>query len=120
MYQDEDILAKLGASDAPDDEKALLLEQVRTLVGEAISDTLSEQQLTEYQAIIDDDTSVINAWLEQNIPEYKTHPLYEEFAEANKGDAEKLFASVAWIEVNVPTRQEIIETVIENFDKAAL
>ena len=89
-------------------------------MGEAISETLTEQQLTEYQAIIDNDESVIDAWLDQNIPAYKTHPLYEELTSGDENDASKMFASIAWIEVNVPDRQKIIESVVANFDKASL
>ena len=120
MIQDEAILKQIGMENAPEAERLAALDQLRTLIGEAISATLSEQQLNEYQAIIDDDTEVIDAWLENNVPDYKNAALYQEFAEGFDSDPEqnspeKLFATVAWIELNVPNRQAIVDEVIANF-----
>lgn len=120
MIQDEAILKQIGMEDAPEAEQRAALDQLQTFIGEAISATLSEQQLNEYQAIIDDDTEVIDAWLESTIPDYKNAALYQEFAEGFDSDPEqnspeKLFATVAWIELNVPNRQAIVDEVIANF-----
>ena len=120
MIQDEAILKQIGMENAPEAERLAALDQLQTFIGEAISATLSEQQLNEYQAIIDDDTEVIDAWLENNVPDYKNAALYQEFAEGFDSDPEqnspeKLFATVAWIELNVPNRQAIVDEVIANF-----
>ena len=120
MIQDEAILKQIGMEGAPEAEQRAALDQLQTFIGEAISATLSEQQLNEYQAIIDDDTEVIDAWLESTIPDYKNAALYQEFAEGFDSDPEqnspeKLFATVAWIELNVPNRQAIVDEVIANF-----
>lgn len=120
MYHDEELLKKIGANNASDEEKTRLLEQFNTLVGEAISEGLSEQQLNEYQAIIDDDGDVIDAWLSHNVSDYKNTALYQEFANAYESDPEKnspekLFATIAWIELNVPNRQEIVDKVAAHF-----
>lgn len=117
MQQDEYILKELGGESFPAERQELILEQVRTLVGEAISSQLTEQQKDEYQAIIDAQDSVIQPWLEQNIPEYKKSSVYQEFEAAYETDPEhndpaKLFASIAWIELNVKNIKEIIDDVI--------
>lgn len=120
MIQDEAILKQIGMENAPEAEQRAALDQLQTFIGEAMSATLSEQQLNEYQAIIDDDTEVIDAWLESNVPDYKNAALYQEFSEGFDSDPEqnspeKLFATVAWIELNVPNRQAIVDEVIANF-----
>ena len=120
MIRDEELLEKIGAADAPEDEQRLLLEQLQTYIGEAISNTLSEQQLNEYQAIIDDDEDVIDAWLDAHVPDYKNAVLYQEFEQGTEQDPErnspkKLFASLAWVEVHVPNLQAIIDEVVESF-----
>ena len=120
MRQDDYILEALGAMNYPDDKKALIIEQVNTLVGEAISAQLSEQQLNEYQAIIDANDDVIQAWLNQNIPEYKNSYLYQEFEAGYKNDPErndpaKLYASMAWIELNVKNGKEVTDKVIAEY-----
>jgi hypothetical protein len=120
MYQDDYILDKVGAEGLSIEKKASILEQVRTHIGEAISEQLTEQQLNEYQAIIDDNDVVIHLWLEQNVPDYKNTYAFQQLAEAYHTDPErnrpeKLFATVAWVEVNVPNVKEITDRVIDTF-----
>lgn len=120
MQQDQYIIDTLGVSHFSDEKRVRLLEQVRTLIGEAISAELSEQQLNEYQAIIDDRELVIELWLKQNVPEYKNSPIYQEIVAASEHDPEhnrpeKIFANLAWIERNVPNVKAISDQVLKDF-----
>lgn len=118
--QDDDVVKRFGIEDQPKERIALQLEQVRTLVGEAISARLTPQQLHEYEAIINNDQAVITKWLHENMPEYKTTFLYRQLEETAHDDpehnsSEKLFASLAWVNENVPDVQAITDSVIEQY-----
>lgn len=120
MQQDDYIIDRLGVSHYSDEQKELVLEQVRMFIGEAMSKSLSEQQLNEYQAIIDDNEAVITAWLDQNVPEYKNSTLYKVLIEAYQTDPEhnrpeKTLANLAWVEKNVPNAKELADKVIDDY-----
>jgi hypothetical protein len=120
MYQDDQIIEQLGIAALPADERENILEEARTCIGEAISEQLSEQQVNEYEAIINDDRSVIDAWLQTNVPDYKNAAVYQSFAEGFEEDPEhnnpeKLFANLAWLQLNVPNIQELVSKGLETF-----
>lgn len=122
MQPDEYIIDQLGYDDKSDDEKELALEQVRVAIGEAISEQISEEQGEEYQAIIDANNDVIYPWLAKHFPEYKKTLVYQQIEEASHSDPQhndpaKIFANLAWIQVNVPNTKEITDKVIAEFKK---
>lgn len=120
MYQDEQIIEQLGIGDWPEEKQREILEIATVRFGNAITDSLTEQQLNEYKAIVDDNHEVIDAWLDQNVPDYKESPVYKEIAGGYDADPEKnnpakLFASIAWIQVNVPNVQSIIAKALDEY-----
>jgi len=120
MYQDEQIIEQLNIAELPDDEKTAVINEAQVRIGEAVSAELTDEQLNEYQAIIDDNEQVITAWLEKNVPNYKDEAIYQSFEEAVDSDPErnnpaKLFASIAWVQLTVPHIQEIVAKAIDDF-----
>jgi SNF2 family DNA or RNA helicase len=120
MYQDEQIIAQLNIEALPDDEKTEVIREAQVRIGETISEELTEEQLVEYQAIIDGNEQVIATWLEKNVPHYKDEAIYQSFEEGYESDPEhnspaKLFASIAWIQLTVPHIQDLVAKVIESF-----
>lgn len=120
MYQDEQIIEQLGIGSWPEEKQREVLEIATVRFGNAITDSLTEQQFNEYKAIVDDNHEVIDAWLDQNVPEYKESPVYKEIAAGYDADPEKnnpakLFASIAWIQVNVPNVQSIIAKALDEY-----
>ncbi len=125
MQPDEYIIEKLSIEAFSKKEQNEMLDEVRMLIGDAVSDELTEQQLNEYEAIINANDEVIQPWLEQNVPDYKTNPVYQQFEDDYNSDPEhndpaKLFATIAWIELNVPNRKEIADAVIKDYKKKHL
>ena len=120
MQSDEYIIEQLEINALSADDQADILDQVRLSIGEAVSAQLSEAQLEEYQEIIDANNKVIQPWLAKNIPDYKKSVVYEELLEGfktdpEKNDPDKLFASLAWIELNVPNAKEVTDNVIADY-----
>ena len=114
MLQDEQlIIDSLGIATWPEEQKRPVINEATYRLGQAITGDLSEQQYNEYKAIVDDDHEVIDAWLDQNVPEYKNSPVYQEIEASYETDPEKnnpnkIFASIAWMQVNVPDLKEKI------------
>jgi len=120
MYQDEQIIAQLNIAELPDDEKSVVITEAQVRIGEIISEELTNEQLTEYQAIINGDEQVIDAWLEKNVPNYKDEAIYQSFEEGYESDPEhnspaKLFASIAWVQLTVPHIQDLVAKALERF-----
>lgn len=119
-FDTEDIIRQLGIESLPPDEQDKILDELDDRTGEAISQTLSDRQLTEYQAIIDGNQTVIDAWLDQNFPDYKDSSIYKEVqagfsTDPAKVPGDKVVASIAWVQKNVPNVQEIIKSVLEKY-----
>ena len=122
MYQREELIEQLGIKSWPEDKQTEAVETVTFRIGEAITGELSEQQFNEYKAIVDDTRDVIDMWLERHVPDYKDSPIYKEFEagydeDPEKNNPAKLFASMAWVQVNVPNVPELIAQTIETYKK---
>lgn len=120
MYDREQLIEQLGIQAWPEDKQDQAVEVAIYKIGEATTSQLTEQQFNEYQAIVDDDQSVIDSWLAANVPDYKDSPVYQELEAGYNEDPEKnnpakLFASVAWIQVNVPNVQDLIAKALEEY-----
>ena len=121
MQQDQQfIIEQLNIGDwAPEDQENVVAEATMR-IGTAMFANLSEQQQNEYKAIVDDHEEVIFAWLEQNIPDYKENPMYKAIVETQDEDPErnrpeKLFASMAWMQFNVPNIEQIIKDTLAKY-----
>lgn len=117
MYNEDLILQELNATNLAAEEKQEVLDQVAVRVGEAIGAQLTDAQRNEYQAIVDANQDVISAWLDQNMPDYKDSPIYQEVAAGFETDPEKIqpekvVASIGWVEVNIPNANEVVAQVV--------
>jgi hypothetical protein len=120
MYQDEQIIEQLAIADLASDEKTAVINEAQVRIGEAVSEQLADEQLAEYQAIIDGNEQVITSWLEKNIPNYKNEAVYQSFEEGVELDPErnnpaKLYASIAWVQLTVPHIQDIVAKALDDF-----
>ena len=73
MEFDDKFLQEMGLSAMPEDEKQKFLDYIREeleiRIGERISRGLTEAQLNEFDAIIDQTEAA--KWLEKNRPDYR-------------------------------------------------
>lgn len=120
MYQREDIIEQLGIQNWPADKQDEAVEAATHRIGSAVTDKLSEAQFNEYEAIVDNNQDVITAWLAKNVPDYKNSVMFQQFEEGYESDPEKnspekLFASVAWIQLNVPNVEALITGALDAY-----
>ena len=120
MFKQEDLIERLGIEDLPENEQEAIVEMAIYRIGDAVTRDLTEDQFAEYSAIVDDDHDVINEWLQKNVPNYKDLPAFQEIVagyedDPEKNDPKKLFASMAWFDVNAPNTQQLIDSAIEAY-----
>ncbi len=119
-YDEAYIIESLGITDWSEDKRESAIVEATMRIGTAIVEQLNEQQYTEYKAIVDDNQDVINAWLDQNVPDYKDNEAYKQIAAGYDSDPEKnspnkLFATLAWVQLNVPNLQDVIDTTLSTY-----
>ena len=127
MFQlDEKFLDEIGLRDLPNDQKRPFLqhiyEELELRVGTRLSDGLSDEQLEEFESIIDHKTDVINNWLEKNIPQYSNDPLFIRLQTANKLSENDInlrseYAATKWLELNRSDYRNVVGRVLEELKK---
>jgi len=121
MFNDEEyIVEALEIADWDAEKREPVVVEATMRIGNALLDSLTEQQYNEYQAIINDDQAVIDAWLSQNVPDYKDNLVYQEIEQNQDSDPEhnnpsKLFASIAWVQSTVPDFQDRVADTLATY-----
>lgn len=123
MFQlDDKFLEDIGLKDLPEDEKKAFLEHIyqelELRVGTKLSDGLSDEQLDEFEKIIDHNSLAIDNWLAENQPDYQSDPTFTKMAEASKlnTDSPKLkseYVATKWLELNRPDYRKVVSQVLE-------
>jgi len=112
----DDLITELGIENYSEEEQQRVIDELNMLVGEAMLSHLSEEQISEYEAIINGDQAVITRWLTENDPKYEDSIAYQQLAEGFEDDpdkvpADKVYASMAWIEKNNPNLNDTVSMI---------
>ena len=122
MYQfNNAFLEDVGLSSMPEAQKASFLEyaqdQLETRIGERISEGLSEEQLDEFEKIIDNDKETLDRWL-ANAGDYKNDAVYQVLLENGgvDGSPETLgdYVTAQWLTRNCPNYADIIRDTMND------
>ena len=122
MFQlDDQFLADIGLNELPDDQKQAFLqhiyEELELRVGTKLSDGLSDEQLEQFEKIIDRDQPSVDAWLAQYVPSYQTDEVFVRMQQATKLEAndpglKSEFVATKWLEVNRPDYRDVVKQVL--------
>ena len=116
MDDSQDIVKQLGIEELSPDEQTDIIERYEARIGEVLEEGLSEEQIHEYQAIIDGRQEVIDAWLRENDADYRDSALYKALDdEESEVPADKVYASIAWIRHNCSNYETVVEQVTNEF-----
>ncbi len=127
MFQfDEQFLKDIGLDNLPEEQKKPFLQHIydelELRVGTVLSEGLNDEQLKEFESIIDHKDEVVIAWLAQNAPDYKVHPAFIKLQEATKIDINDPslraeFAATKWLEMNRSDYREVVLGILEDIKK---
>lgn len=134
MFQlDDKFLEDVGLAGLPEEQKKPFLQhtydQLEYQVGIRLSEGMSDEQLQEFESIIDRKQEVISAWLANHAPQYQEDDVFKRLMQASGLPADDPglraeFAATKWLEVNRPdyrdvvaqTLNEIKQEIIRNKD----
>lgn len=118
---DDQFLADIGLADMPEDQKGPfkqhIYNELELRVGSRLSEGMSDEQLEEFEAIIDRKDEVINNWLVAHAPEYQQDVLYQRVQQGLGGAPEQEvkaeYAATKWLEVNRPDYRDVVAQTLE-------
>lgn len=123
MFQlDDKFLADIGLDSLPAEQKQAFLqhiyEELELRVGTKLSDGLSDQQLEEFEKIIDRDQATIDGWLAAHVQDYTTDQIFQRMQQALKLDPsdpalKAEYVATKWLEVNRPDYRDVVKQVLE-------
>jgi hypothetical protein len=120
MLEDSVAIKELGIENLNEEQQQNVLDEYKMQIGEALAKNLNEEQLAEFESIINGDQSVIDSWLVSNRPDYRNDSRYIEIVEATSVDnpenvtPDKVYATTAWLEVANPGFADVVESVKQN------
>lgn len=122
MFQlDDKFLEDVGLAQLPEEQKQVFLEQVyaslEERVGVRLSEGLSDDQLEEFEGIIDRKPEKVDAWLTVYAPQYNTDPVFQRIQQAtglalDDPALRSEFAATKWLEVNRPNYRDVVAQVM--------
>jgi hypothetical protein len=112
----DEFIDEVGLSALPNEFRRAFLghvhDHLERSVGEGISRNMSNDQLAEFEAIIDRREDVIDEWIIQHARGYLDDELYQRIQGATGGSERELkaeYAATKWLEVNRPDYPSIVE-----------
>ena len=119
MYNiDDSFLESVGLGGLPADQKGGFFQyaqdQLEIRIGEKMSNTLTDQQLDEFEKIIDNDQETMSRWLAA-AGDYKNSEVYQKLisvAGTDSPEVENDFVTAIWLNRNCPQYQQIIDESI--------
>ncbi len=127
MFQlDEKFLIDAGLGGLPDEQKKPFLQHIynelEMRVGTKLSEGLSEDQLTEFEKIIDRDDAAIMVWLTKFAADYYNDNSFKKLQEVtglgiNDNNLRAEYAATKWLELNRPDYKSVVMLVIDDLKR---
>lgn len=127
MFQlDENFLEDIGLNDLPEEQKKPFLQHIydelELRVGTKLSDGMNDEQLEEFEAIIDRKEDVITTWLEKHASDYHNDEGFMKLQtatglEVNDPNLRAEYAATKWLEVNRSDYREVVAQVLDEIKK---
>lgn len=124
MFQlDDNFLQDVGLGSLPDDQKQAFLQHIyqelELRVGTKLSEGLSEAQMAEFEAFVDQNEDKVIAWFEKNLPDYQSQPDFVQLQSvAPEGTAMVAimseYGSLKWLELNRPDYKQVVASELES------
>lgn len=130
MFQlDDNFLKDLGLADLPEDQKAAFLQHIYSelelRVGTKLSEGMSEQQLAEFEAFVDQDEQKVVAWFERYLPNYAEASDFQSFKASAPADVSMTvllseYGSLKWLELNRPDYKQVVAAELDTLKQEIL
>jgi succinate dehydrogenase flavin-adding protein (antitoxin of CptAB toxin-antitoxin module) len=122
MFQlDDKFLEEAGLGNLPQEQKKPFLQHIynelEMRVGTKLSEGLSDDQLGEFEKIIDRDDAAIMLWLTKFAPNYYNDDYFKKIQAAtglgiNDSSLRAEFVANKWLEINRPDYKQVVLDVV--------
>lgn len=122
MFQlDDKFLQDLGLEELPQEQRQSFLQHVynelEMRVGTKLADGLSDNQLAEFEAIIDKKDDIITGWIEAHAPDYQKDEVFTRLQQASGRDKDDAglrneYVATKWLEVNRPDYRQVVASML--------
>ena len=123
MFQlDDNFLQDVGLAGLPEDQKQAFLQHIydelELRVGTKLSEGLNEQQMSEFEAFVDQNEDKVRNWFNTNMPDYATRQDFVQLSEAAPENTSELailceYGSLKWLELNRPDYRQVVAEELE-------
>lgn len=123
MFQlDDKFLADIGLDSLPEEQKKPFLQhtydQLEYKVGIRLSEGMTDDQLEEFESIIDRKEDVVASWLQGHAPDYANDEVFQRLMQASNltvtdPGLKAEFAATKWLEVNRPDYRDVVAKTLE-------
>ena len=115
----EEFLARVGLGNMDPELRrsflAYMYEWVQCEIGDRIKESLRDEQMAEFEAIMEGDAAVVDSWIAEHAPEYLTDARYLRIVQgapdADEAGLRQEYVSSRWIEVVRPDFKEVTAAV---------
>ena len=124
MFQlDNNFLQDIGLNELPEEQKKPFLQHIydelELRVGTKLSEGMSDEQLTEFEAIIDHKDDVVSSWLAKYAPAYHNDDIFIRLQQSTQMDVNdpalrSEYAATKWLDINRPDYKSVVAQVLED------
>lgn len=122
MFQlDDKFLEEIGLNSLPESQKKPFLQHIygelEMRVGTKLSEGMGDEQLGEFESIIDQNDAIISSWLDKYIPDYYNDDAFLQSQEdtgldVNDPQLRAEYAATKWLEINRPNYRDVVTAVM--------
>lgn len=123
MFQlDDQFLNDVGLGNLPEEQKKPFLQhtydQLEYKVGIRLSEGMSDDQLEEFESIIDRKEAIIATWLSTHAPNYQNEEVFIRLMQvsnlpATDSGLRAEYAATKWLEVNRPDYRDVVAATLD-------
>ncbi|HAC56243.1 TPA: hypothetical protein DCF80_01970 [Candidatus Saccharibacteria bacterium] len=130
MFQlDDKFLSDVGLADLPADQKQAFLQHIYSelelRVGTKLSEGMSEDQLAQFEAFVDQDEQKVTSWFERYLPNYQELPDFQSLKASAPADISQTvllseYGSLKWLELNRPDYKQVVASELDKLKSEIL
>lgn len=123
MFQlNDQFLKDLGLDQLPEEQRQAFLQHIYSeleiRVGTKLSDGMTDEQLDEFESIIDKKEGAVAQWIAQNAPQYQADEAFQRLQESTGLDVNDPrlldeYAATKWLEVNRPDYRDVVASTLD-------
>lgn len=123
MFQlDDKFMQDVGLGSLPEDQKQAFLQhlysELELRVGTKLSEGMSDDQLAQFEAFVDQDEQKVVSWFERYLPNFEELPDFQSLKASAPADVSQAallseYGSLKWLEMNRPDYKQVVAAELD-------